>query len=198
MVQHRLLRPADYRRMPWRNGAGRTAEIVVFPACAAPDAFDWRISIAEVTKDGPFSRFPGVDRTMVVVAGAGIRLDGDGQAVSLTCLSEPYALSGDAEVGCTLLDGPVRDFNLMVRRGRARGQVTLIRGEGALVAPAAVRLCYTATGAFEGLLAGHAPLTIAADHALLVEADGGTVLPFPLNPLTGDAVAVVAAIDDLR
>jgi environmental stress-induced protein Ves len=195
MVQHCLMRPADYRRMPWRNGAGRTTEIAAFPSRAAPDAFDWRISVADVVKDCPFSHFAGVDRTIVVIAGAGMRLDDDGHAVSLTCASEPYAFSGDAAVGCTLLDGPVRDFNLMLRRDRARGRVTVMRGEGARVAPARFRLCYTVTGAYECLLAGHVPLTVAADHALLVEDDGGAAVPLPLNPLTRDAVAIVTAID---
>lgn len=181
--------------MPWRNGAGRTTEIAAYPAGAALDAFDWRISVADVVKDGPFSRFAGIDRIIVVIAGAGMRLDGDGHAVLLSALYEPYAFSGDDAVACTLLDGPVRDFNLMLRRNRAQGSVTALRGEGARVPPARFRLCYAVTGAYECLLAGHAPLTVAADHALLVEDDGAGAAPLAVNPLTADAVALVTAID---
>jgi hypothetical protein len=195
MVQHRLLAPADYRRMPWRNGAGRTTEIAAHPTGAALDAFDWRISVADVVKDGPFSRFAGIDRTLVVIAGAGMRLDGDGHSVLLSGLYEPYAFSGDDAVACTLLAGPVRDFNLMLRRGRGRGRVTVMRGEGARVPPARFRLCYAVTGACECLLAGHAPFTVIADHALLVEDDGAAAAPLAVNPLTADAVALVTAID---
>ena len=54
----RLLTPNDYRSMPWKNGAGRTTEIAVHPAGAALDAFAWRVSIADIERDGPFSRFP--------------------------------------------------------------------------------------------------------------------------------------------
>jgi len=194
MVQHRLLTPADYRRMPWRNGGGRTTEIATHPAGAALDAFDWRVSVADIVKDGPFSRFAGIDRTIVPIAGAGMRLDGDGHAVLLAALFEPYAFRGEDAITCTLVDGPVRDFNLMVSRERMRGGVQVVQGEGARVAPARFRLLYTSAGACECLLPGHAPLNVTADHALLVE-DEGTAVPLAVNPLTADAVALVAAID---
>src|SRR6476619_3067787 len=70
----RLLTPNDYRSMPWKNGAGRTTEIAVHPPGAALDAFAWRVSIADVERDGPFSRFPGIDRTIVLLGGSGMRL----------------------------------------------------------------------------------------------------------------------------
>ncbi|MBM7325185.1 HutD family protein, partial [Agrobacterium sp. S2] len=49
--------------MPWKNGGGVTTEIIVHPAKASMADFDWRISMANVAQDGPFSIFPGVDRT---------------------------------------------------------------------------------------------------------------------------------------
>ena len=181
--------------MPWRNGAGRTTEIAVYPTGAALDAFDWRISIADVVKDGPFSRFAGIDRTLVVIGGAGMRLDGDGHSAMLSGLYEPYAFSGDDAVACTLLAGPVRDFNLMLRRSRGRGGVTVMRGEGARIPPARFRLCYTVTGTYECLLAGHPPFTVPADCALLVEDDAAAAVSLAVNPLTANAVALVTAID---
>jgi environmental stress-induced protein Ves len=197
MAQHCLLTPADYRRMPWRNGGGRTTEIASYPPGAALDAFDWRISIADVVKDGPFSRFAGIDRTIVLIAGAGMRLDGDGHSVLLTGLYEPYAFRGDDAVDCTLVDGPVRVFNLMLRRNRGCGTVTVMRREGARVPPARFRLCYAATGACECLLPVHAPLAVYADHTLFIT-DDDVVAQFAVNPLTADAVALVTAIDLAR
>jgi hypothetical protein len=194
MNRHRLLTPADYRRMPWRNGAGRTTEIATHPADAALDAFDWRVSIADVARDGPFSRFEGIDRTIAVIAGAGMRLEGGGQVVELAELHEPYAFSGETGIECTLLGGPVRDFNLMLRRERCRGGVITVRGEGARVPPARFRLCYVASGACECLFAGHAPLTVAADECLEVEAEGAPTA-LSVNPLTADAVALVVHVD---
>eukprot|EP01035_Chromulina_nebulosa_P052956 gene52956-72284_t len=53
--------------MPWRNGQGMTEEIVNFPPESSLADFDWRLSIAHVEKDGPFSVFPGVVRTILLL-----------------------------------------------------------------------------------------------------------------------------------
>ncbi len=193
---HRLLLPADYVRMPWKDGGGRTTEIISHPPGSTVKSFDWRVSVADVAADGPFSLFPGVDRTIVMIAGAGIRLEGEGHAVDLCVPYEPYAFSGDIGINCRLMAGPVRDFNLMVRRGRAQGTMSVVRGEGVRIAPARYRVCYAAAGVLESLLPGHPPLTLAAEHALVVEDDGaGASGSIALNPLSDDAVALVAAIE---
>jgi environmental stress-induced protein Ves len=195
MTQHRLLTPADYRRMPWKNGGGRTTEIAASPPGAALDAFDWRVSVADVAKPGPFSRFPGVDRIIVMIAGNGMRLDGDGHAAVLRASGEPYAFGGEDAIECTLLDGPVRDFNLMVRRDRARGDVAIVRGESLRVPPASFRLCYAVAGAHECLLAGHPPIDVATDHALLLQDVTATPPALSVNPVTPDAVALVVTVE---
>ena len=50
---------------PWKNGGGCTTEIAIAPPGASLDAFEWRISLATIAASGPFSAFPGVDRTLV-------------------------------------------------------------------------------------------------------------------------------------
>jgi environmental stress-induced protein Ves len=193
---HRLLQPADYVRMPWRNGGGRTTEIALHPPDATSDTFDWRVSVADVAANGPFSRFPGVDRTIVLITGAGMRLDGDGHAAELRTPFEPYAFSGDDGIECTLLNGAVRDFNLMLRRSRARGHVAIVRDEGMRIVPARFLVCYAAIGAVECLLPAHSAVTIASDHAIVIEDEGAAAsAPIAINPLSGDAVALVAAIE---
>ncbi len=195
---HRLLQPADYVRMPWKDGGGRTTEIALQPPHATSDTFDWRVSVADVAANGPFSQFPGVDRTIVLIAGAGMRLDGDGHAAELRTPFEPYAFSGDDGIVCTLLAGPVRDFNLMLRRGRARGHVAVVREMGMRIAPARFLVCYAAVGALECLLPAHSPVTIASDHAMVIEGEGAAAnAPIAINPLSGNAVALVAAIEPL-
>jgi len=57
--------------VPWKNGAGSTTEIAVFPQDAGFTDFDWRVSLATIGADGPFSVFPGVDRTLALVEGHG-------------------------------------------------------------------------------------------------------------------------------
>lgn len=121
----RLRRASDYKRMPWKNGGGETIEIAVSPDGAALDAFDWRISMAHVGTDGPFSLFPEIDRTLSIVNGAGIRLDISGQPPAiLERASAPLSFPGDVATGCALVDGPIDDLNVMTRRGRCRHRVT--------------------------------------------------------------------------
>ncbi len=193
---HRILTPADYRRMPWKNGGGSTTEIATHPAGAGFNAFDWRVSVADVACDGPFSRFPGIDRILVLLSGSGIRLTGDGHEVDLRGGLEPYAFSGDDAIEGRLVAGPVRDFNLMLRRGRARGTVSVVRAAGERIHAARFRVSYAAAGAHECLLPGRAPLLVPVDHALLIEAvDGEPAAALTVNPLGADAIALIAAIE---
>ncbi len=195
---HRLIAPADYRRTPWKNGRGRTTEIASGPPGAALETFDWRVSVADVDADGPFSRFPGVERTIVLVGGSGIRLALDGRDVELRAPFEPYTFDGDEAVDCTLIAGAVRDFNLMVRRDGARGVVTVVRDGGARIAPARIRIVYAHTGAVEALLPAHPPVSLPAEHALEITVDDGADnADLAVNPLAPDAVAIVASIDTL-
>jgi environmental stress-induced protein Ves len=120
----RLIGPADYRHMPWKNGSGTTIEIAVSPPGSSLDTFDWRVSMATVVEAGPFSSFPGIDRTLCVLEGSGIRLDVDGRSTTLTQTSAPFAFAADAKVVGTPLDGQITDLNIMTRRGRYRHAVS--------------------------------------------------------------------------
>lgn len=129
----RVLRAGEYLRMPWKNGGGETAEIAAFPPGATVDDFDWRVSMATVASDGPFSSFPGVDRTLTVLEGEGLALAVDEQGpVTLTPLSPPLAFPADVSASATLVGGPVTDFNVMTRRGRFSRQVRRFEVDGTL------------------------------------------------------------------
>ena len=110
-----VLRAQDYRRMQWKNGAGWTSEVLRVPDC---EHWDWRLSIADVQADAPFSVFPGVDRWLVLLSGNGmcLRFD-DGRTQSLLPPHGEAQFSGDWPLTGELLDGPSCDFNLMWRRG---------------------------------------------------------------------------------
>ncbi|KRA59777.1 hypothetical protein ASD79_09510 [Caulobacter sp. Root655] len=118
----RVLRAADRIATPWKNGGGVTREVAAFPPGAGMDDFEWRISLADVAADGPFSAFPGVDRVLTVIEGAGLVLDVDGLAVTLDVAAPPLAFAGEARVEARLTGGPIRDLNLMVRCGGWRAQ----------------------------------------------------------------------------
>jgi environmental stress-induced protein Ves len=114
----RILHAQDYRRMPWKNGGGETVEIAVFPASAGLEDFVWRISMATVASDGPFSSFSGIDRTLSILQGAGMMLTiGDDGPVALTPATPPFAFPADVPTSAILLDGAITDLNVMIRRG---------------------------------------------------------------------------------
>ena len=121
-----LVRLDEVPASPWRNGGGVTRELLAWPQAA-----DWtcRLSVAEVTQDGPFSRFDGVQRWFAVLDGAGVRLGLDGQWVDLRPDSAPFGFDGAVPVDCRLLTGPTRDFNLMVRQPLGPALMRRIKGE---------------------------------------------------------------------
>lgn len=127
----RIFRAADCRTMEWKNGKGITTEIVVSPEGASLSDFDWRISMAQVGSDGPFSAFPGLDRTLSVLSGNGIRLAfGDGETVTLDATSAPFPFAADRAVDGVLIDGPIVDLNVMSRRGAWTHSVERRAGPG--------------------------------------------------------------------
>jgi environmental stress-induced protein Ves len=129
----RVFRNEDLVRIPWKNGVGTTAEVAAFPEDSGFETFGWRISMADVASDGPFSHFPGIDRTLIVVEGDGIELDVEGIAYPLDRISSKLSFSGDDVTIGRLLSGPIRDLNVMTRRGRFRHRTRFIESGVALL-----------------------------------------------------------------
>jgi hypothetical protein len=117
----RIIRSADYPARPWKNGGGTTRDIIVSPPGASLDDFDWRLSLAQVDRDGPFSRFEGVDRTLVLLTGV-MTLHEQARRVELV-RHEPVTFEGERSIDATVAGGATLDFNVMTRRGRARHAV---------------------------------------------------------------------------
>lgn len=141
----RLIRPAEYRAMPWKNGGGVTTEIWVDPPSGA---FDWRVSIATVNADGPFSTFAGYDRHIMSLSGEGMVLDIEGHGKFNLEPLLPISFSGDAQVHGLLLRGAVKDFNLMVRRvfGSGTLRVTECQAGARLGSDTSTQLAYILQG----------------------------------------------------
>lgn len=116
--------PAALRTpVPWKNGGGVTREVARDPHAGNGDAYDWRVSIAEVASEGPFSRFPKLHRWIAVIRGAGMRLEVEGRAPHLLRLFEPYEFDGDVPAAGWLPAGPVSDLNLIFRPDKVRGSL---------------------------------------------------------------------------
>ena len=162
---------------PWKNGGGVTYEIAASPPGAGLDGFDWRVSSAKVRSAGPFSSFPGIDRTLCVLSGV-LRLSLSGRApVVLHEESPPFEFPGEAPVQA-VPQGLVTDLNVMVRRGAFTAQVRHVRGPAEFEVGAARTLLFaarpqlvTVTGHCYALAAGDA-LSLRGAHrcALLSEA----------------------------
>lgn len=105
---------ASQTPQPWRNGAGQTRELLVWPVHGG---WQLRISRADIEADGPFSAFPQVERWFAVLTGAGVVLSlADGER-TLKIGAAPLCFDGAAAPACRLLDGPTQDLNLMARQG---------------------------------------------------------------------------------
>lgn len=133
-----LLKAATREIKPWKNGGGRTSEVFSFPPGSGMDDFEWRISIADVDADGPFSIFPMVERHIVILAGTlCLRFDDSDRVISAG--DAPFSFSGSLPVVGNLTGGPVRDLNLMVRTDRYEGHLRIVGpGRSQAVSPSAV------------------------------------------------------------
>lgn len=121
MMRHILA--SSYRTVPWKNGGGTTREI----ADSGESPPLWRLSLATIERDGPFSDFAGYDRTIVPVSGNGIVMTIDGTPTALAPL-QPFTFPGEAAVTCALVGGTTHDLNVMTRRDRFAHRVTVSSG----------------------------------------------------------------------
>ncbi|MDR3505036.1 MAG: HutD family protein [Acidocella sp.] len=176
MPIHRLKRDA-FKPMPWKNGGGETAEIAVFPHGAGLEDFGWRLSMARVAADGPFSCFAGIERTLTVLDGAGFRLTVDGTEHLLTPASAPLRFAGDVLASAALLAGPVTDLNVMTRRGAFRHEVRRVAldiGQH-IDASGGFGFLLCKSGSFEALGTNDI-ISLAADDCLIAEDEAVTLL----------------------
>lgn len=103
--------------MPWKNGRGFTSEIAIFPAGSTLEKnnFSWRLSSAEVTENGPFSSFPGCERYLAIIEGAGLKLQFENEN-KLIDQNSFLQFSGELKVHSELIDGKIRDLNLILKK----------------------------------------------------------------------------------
>lgn len=111
----------DFNEMPWKNGGGVTTEL--FRLNDSDNSFHFRLSMASVSSDGPFSSFPGIDRILLLLEGSGFHLEGPTLKTSLKKDTPPLYFKGEDPINCTLIDGPCIDFNVMTARHYAKSTI---------------------------------------------------------------------------
>ncbi len=125
-----ILKASDGVQTPWRNGGGVTREVAAWPPGTGASDFDWRISIATVSRGGPFSAFPGVDRELAVLEGV-LRLSIQGRdELSLGPQSPSVHFQGDVLTSGDPRGAPVIDLNVMTRRGKYSSRMTRVPIQG--------------------------------------------------------------------
>ena len=165
-IPHECLRAA-----PWKNGGGSTTEIAISPAGASLMEFDWRISLATITASGPFSSFPGIDRSLMLVDGDSVQLTFDGaRKVTLSAAQPMLWFPGEAVVSAQV-KGATTDFNVMTRRDRCRHQLEKITAPGRLARRSATTLLFVAGEGHVLARGGDQQFALARHDALLLDAD---------------------------
>ncbi|HSX70590.1 MAG TPA: HutD family protein [Pseudomonas sp.] len=158
---------------PWKNGGGSTRQLAIHPPGADLEGFDWRISCAQVARGGPFSAFPGVDRSLALLRGDGLRLALGDDVHELRPCADIVDFAGEAAAGAELPGGPVEDLNVMSRRGAWRHRLwhEHVGGERLLHNDADVLLLLCNGGRLR--IDGHPSLQ--AGQALLLEDEHGAL-----------------------
>lgn len=173
-------RIADHRVMPWKDGGGVTTELAIDPPGATVQGpFRWRLSMARVERSGPFSRFPGMDRSLLLVEGEGLDLSLEGRTpVRLQPGGLIARFPGEAQASGHLPGGPVLDFNVISDRGTVAHRLArIILGKEPLaLEPGALCLLYVLSGALQverwGRLDARELLRADGEAALRLRAEG--------------------------
>ena len=181
-----ILRAAERSAVPWKNGGGLTREVAVYPPGSDLGNFDWRVSLAEVRRGGPFSAFPGVDRHLAVLEGQlELAVAGRG-TVTLCAGTPPLTFPGDVAALAEPRQPPVTDLNVMTRRSRYGARLLRCGVQAA----GTVRLEADST-----LILALTPLTVCGTSLAALDAARFTASPDSLTVHAADADAAFWLIE---
>ncbi|MGO4379193.1 HutD family protein [Pseudoduganella sp. RAF19] len=168
----RLIQYASLHATPWKNGGGSTTEVTVFPPGATFEDFEWRVSIATISQSGPFSVFPGIDRTLTLVDGEGVVLDvGNERRVALSEREPVVAFPGEIQVTATVDGGMTTDFNVMTRREYCNHQLErrVVRDFSTLERRSETTIVFLAEGESLTLISGCERISMVRYDAVVLE-----------------------------
>lgn len=172
----RLLHPLAYRVKPWKNGGGTTTEIAIHPEGAGWDDFLWRIGIADIRQSGPFSNFPGVNRSILLLdcpVDSGMTLTVDGTSQDMV-QGEFIDFAGESVTEGTLRGQAVRDFNVLSRRDAVkhrRGFKAITYREWFRLGGTDMRCVHCAAGSAQLVSSAGSGRNVAAGETLLVSGE---------------------------
>jgi hypothetical protein len=161
----RIIRKGEFREGPWRNGMGVSWDIASEPEGA--EDFGWRLAIARIDRDVPFSDYPGVDRIFTLIEGNGLDLDfAGGPSLAVERRFVPHPFPCDVPTFCRLRHGPCRALNLFTRRTAWRATVEIL-SSGAEIAHDGPILLFALEGAadHDGAALGTGDAAVTERHA---------------------------------
>lgn len=173
-----MVRRESLRATPWKNGGVETREIACFPPASQLNEFEWRISTAVVAQDGEFSIFEGIDRRLCILEGAGLKLQiGSGKPRRLQP-GDHMDFRGELPVYGSLVDGPITDLNIMVRRDKQRAHIEelSLSGSANLTLPSEMVALFVRSGTLRITLDHSVDTMNPFDTAIFEKADTSTVL----------------------
>ena len=131
-----IIRYEECESSLWKNGGGSTKQLLIWPKGADLSNFDFRISIATISSDGPFSLFHGIDRQLCILEGEGVKLHikgndlGQAEEIILRPNDPPFCFSGETQIESKLLDNQIIDFNVMTRSSNYTARIERIECNG--------------------------------------------------------------------
>lgn len=179
-----LLRQRDRSVTPWPNGNGSSMQVAISPLDATIENFDWRVSIAIIDSESPFSRMDGVRRWLMPLSPKGMTLRVEGEKTRLAS-REAFAFNGKATVRAIDVRESSLDLNLMVRG---------LRSEGSLLALVTKDKTAIATGDDESVIVVVLEGSPAYGDEQLEALDAIHLPPATDVVLSGDAVIAIARI----
>ena len=169
MTNCQLYGPENFTKLRWKNGLGYTTELL--REDLDKNEFAWRLSIAQVSQDGPFSNFDGYERTLLLLKGRGVTLEyGNGSRHVLSTILDAAHFPGKESTTAKLHHGPIEDFNIMTRTGICSAQThTGTHTQGfEHTTEASILLIYASADTLAVSLDGADPLQIPVAHLLRV------------------------------
>jgi environmental stress-induced protein Ves len=167
---------------PWKNGGGVTREAIRVPP--DEDPFGWRVSFAQIDRSGPFSDFSGYVRHMVLLRGAGVRLEfAGGKQAQLLDAGDYTQFDGAVATHGTLLQGSCIDLNLIVSKVSYTAHAGIEAVRGKIEWPAAP---------------GQSLLVVAIEAGVVVEDEHGESADLAVWDLAAGNLRCVTAIPACR